>query len=649
MSTMNTANTLSSLAMLKVNIDGGKDYLEYLRPYVVQALVESPPDIVADATVAEKLRSICGLEIPHRTVQVVLQRLAKDGYLSRSHGVYTVVKDLPAKDNSAERADAGRHIVAVTRSLVQFAKQSAERKITDEDATDCLIVFLSQFSIPCLKSYLRGTTLPDVKDHSDWQVTLVAQFINDLTSNPPLFESFMKLVQGHMLANALLCPDLKSVSKSYKDVVFYFDTPLLIQVLGLEGKEKEQAVYEVIGLVQRLDGTIACFSHTFDELVNVIRNSADFAESPRGRGTIVEEARKSGRSKSDLILIAENADDLLGVAKISVHPSPPYDSKTYQFEISEEVFASVLKEEVNYHNPKAKEYDVKSVRSVYVLRRGLLPFSVEKARAVLVTNNSGFSKAAYEYGKKFEQSKEVSTVITDFSLANTAWLKAPQGAPSLPRKEVLAFAYAALRPTAEFWNKVLDEAEKLEASGKISSRDHQLLRSSHHVQIELMKLTLGEDDALTEESITTTLGRVSAEIRKEESHLLNQSEVARRETEQLLAEQVKKTEAQVAKSDAIKQRIYWRCDRQAAREALALSILVWVGQGAVAVFGVLKISENSRFGWVMVAIGVVSGVIRLAGLYWEIKPIKFYPLYKEWRRARLRRAEFAALSVEEDA
>jgi hypothetical protein len=644
---MNTSNTLSSLAMLKVSIDSGKDYLEYLRPYVIQALVESPPDVVADATVAEKLRSVCGLEIPHRTVHVVLQRLAKDGYLSRAHGVYSVVKELPARDNSAARADAARHIEAVTHSLVQFAKQSAEREITHDVATESFIVFLSQFSIPCLKSYLRGTTLPIVNSHSDWQVTLVGQFVNDLKSKPDLFESFMKLVQGHMLANALLCPDLKSVSRSYRDVVFFFDTPLLIQFLGLEGKEEKQAIDEVIGLVQRLEGTIACFSHTFEELVNAIRGSADFVDSPRGRGTIVEEARRSGATKSDLILVAQNAADLLEAAKISVQPTPPYDSKTYKFEISEEVFASVLQEEVNYHNPKAKEYDVRSVRSIYVLRRGLIPFSIEKARAVLVTNNSGFSRAAYEYGKQFEQFQEVSAVITDFSLANTAWLKAPQGAPSLPRKEVLAFAYAALRPTTEFWSKVLDEAEKLEASGKISARDHQLLRSSHHVQSELMKLTLGEDDALTEESITATLGRVSAEIRREESERLNQSEAARRETEQRLAQQVAKTEAQVAKTDAIKQGIYWRCDRQAGREAFALSTLVWLVQGAVATFGVMKISESSKFGWIMVVIGVLSGLVRLAGAHWEIKPIKIYPLYKEWRRARLQKTEYAALSIED--
>lgn len=249
MSTMKNTNTLSSLAMLKVNIDSGKDYLEYLRPYVIQSLVDTRPDVVTDFTVAEKLRSICGLEIPHRTVNVLLQRLAKDGFLSRAHGVYSVIKDLPTNDYSASRADASRHIAAVTRSLVQFAKQCTGRDISEDEATDGLIVFLSQFSIPCLKSYLRGTTLPNVDGNSDWQVALVSQFIKDITSRPELFESFMKLVQGHMLANALLCPDLKSVSKSYRDVVFFFDTPLLIQFLGLEGKEEKQAIDELIALV----------------------------------------------------------------------------------------------------------------------------------------------------------------------------------------------------------------------------------------------------------------------------------------------------------------------------------------------------------------------------------------------------------------
>lgn len=637
---MSSATTLSSLAMLKVSIDSGKDYLEYLRPYVVQMLVESRPEVIDDASIARELRARCGLEIPYRTVHVVLQRLAKDGFLSRANRVYTVIKDLPVHDITVDRAETARHLNAVTTALSEFARTSANREISDDQATDCMVAFLSKFSIPCLRSYLRGTTLPAVTDDADWQVTLVSQFVNDLASKPELFNSFMRFVQGHMLANALLCPDLHSVSKSYKDVTFYFDTPLLIQLLGLEGDQEMQAMKELVGLVQDLDGQIAYFAHTRDELVTAIRGSADFVDSPRGRGTIVDEARRAGKTRSDLLLVAQTAPDTLASMRIQVKATPPYDPKTYKFEISEAIFTEVLSDEVNYHNPRARDHDIQSVRSVYILRRGILPFSIETSRAVLVTNNSGFSKAAYEYGKDHEQSREVSAVITDFSLANTAWLKAPQGAPSLPRKEVLAFAYAANRPSNAFWTKVLAEAEKLEASGRISARDHQLLRSSHHVQSELMKLTLGQDEALTHEAITETLARVSEEIRAEEAARVRQVDDARVRAEKAFAEQL-------ARAESTKKAIYWRCDRKAGREALALSISVWFFQAAVAVFGVLKIQEDSVWGWIVVAVAAASGVLRLLGAHRDIKPAKIFQDYKEWRRTRLVRSEYAALSIQD--
>ena len=81
-------------------------------------------------------------------------------------------------------------------------------------------------------------------------------------------------------------------------------------------------------------------------------------------------------------------------------------------------------------------------------------------------------------GKKYESSQDVSVVITDFSLANMAWLKAPMGAPGIPRTQLLAFAYAALKPTSKLLEKLLTEIDKLKGQGKITEHAHQLLRSS---------------------------------------------------------------------------------------------------------------------------------------------------------------------------
>lgn len=632
---MNSEATLTSIAMLKVSIDHGKDYLEYLKPFVLRILFHCHLELITDATVADKLRDEHGLEIPRRTVQIVLQRFVKAGFITKADGVFQVVREIEVKDWISDKADATRRITAVVNSLKIFARECAHRELSEEVLMDTLIAFLSRFSIPCLKAYLRGTALPSLNGEN-WKVVLVSQFVRALQdSSLERFNDFISVVQGHMLANAFLCPDLQSIANTYKEVTFYLDTPLLVQYLGLEGPEKKLAIDELIDLIQRLDGTISYFTHTREEMLNVIYGASEYIESTKGRGAIVYESRRSHRTKSDLILIAERAVEMLAAKKIEARQTPAYIP---QFQIDESAFSETLSDEVNYYNHRAREYDINSVRSIYALRKGSCPHSIERSKAVLVTNNSGFSKAAYEYGKNIEQSREVSTVITDFSLVNTAWLKAPQGAPSLPRKEVLAFVYAALRPTNEFWEKVLTEANKLEKDGKITSRDHQLLRSSYHVQEELMKLTLGEDGALSEATITTTLSRVAEEIRKEESDKLHKVMFAKEEVEQKLKEIT-------VINEEIKGRIYWRCDTIAKRDAAVLTAIIWIGQVSVAAFGVINILSANNIGWMLLSIAIISGLLRLGGSIWDLKIFDVYKKYREWRRQRLVAKEYVALGI----
>jgi len=640
---MDSATTLASLAMLKVNIDNGKDYLEYLRPYVIHVLRTINPESIRDATVAAGLRDICGLEIPHRTVNIILQRLAKDKHLVRENGIFKI-DNLPEVNFEADKAASVRHLDFVTAELTKFAEETANRHISVSEATDSIVAFLSQFSIPCLKSFLRGTALPKFGQEEDWQIVLVGQFVHQMNDKPQLFESFMRFVEGHMLANALLCPDLKQVSNTYDNVVFYLDTPILIRLLGLEGDEEQQAVEELIRLVHRLKGKIHYFSHTHDELVTAIRISADFVDSPKGRGSIVAAAIRLKRTKSDLILIAENSEATLEAFGISCVPSPRYDQQTHRFEISEATFAAVLDDEINYHNPRARDNDIKSVRSIYVLRKGLTPQSIEKSKAVFVTSNVSFSRAAFEYGKIHEQSREVSTVITDFSLANTAWLKAPHGASQLPQKEVLALAYAAIQPTSSFWTKVLEEADKLQATGEISPRDHQLLRSSRHVQDELMKLTLGSEESLTKESITRTVERVTEEIRQEDAAIIRSMEDRNSELQQQLA-------AERDRIGKMRETIYWDADRKAQREAKIGSITIWTLQILIAFAGVLTMHFKSDSDWWTYALllaGFGSSGLRVAGTRWDLKPIKAGPAYIAWRRTQLidKQNKFLSLSGE---
>ena len=428
-------------------------------------------------------------------------------------------------------------------------------------------------------------------------------------------------------------------------MTFFLDTPLLVRRLGLEGGTKQQAASELIVLLRNLGGSVAAFSHSREELGNVIQGAANYLESPEGRGEIIQEARRAGTTRSDLILLAETADEKLAEAHIEVLPTPAY---TQRIQIDEAAFEQVLVDEVSYFNPRAKEYDVNSVRSIYVRRNSKHVPSLEKSHAVLVTSNSAFAKAAWQYGQQYAPSQAASTVITDFTLANLAWLKAPMGGPAVPSTQLMSFCYAALQPSRELLGKYLNEIEKLEVRGAIPERDLQLLRSSPLVSNELMNLTLGDDELLTEETVTEILERVTDEIKREEADRADQLEIERStvqqaleeetgrseqlEKERLMAEQALREESershllererlttqqaleeQVQQNNRVRSNLYWKCRKNAKFCALGITLLVSIFP--IAIIAVSQLEPAGLPPWGRWSITGVAIAITAANLY----------------------------------
>jgi len=364
---MASTTTLTSLAMLKVNVDQGRDYLDYLFPFILQILVDHAPDPVTDTGIRTHLRTQFGLEIPERAVQIVLKRIARRHPLRREAGVYRIAGALPNPGIGIRKSEAERHIQAVLSGLIEFSKTTAVPVSNEDVASSTICEFLTEFDIPCLRAYLRGTTIPTIDGRQQSHIVLVSKYVLHLQrTDPERFESLQVMVQGHMLANALLCPDLQSAPKTYKGVTFYLDTPLLVQRLGLEGEPKKAATESLIGLLRNLGGNVAAFSHSREELGRVLKGAADHVEAPDGRGAIVMEARRVGTTRSDLLVMAGQIDDRLATAGIGIEQTPRYIA---DFQVDEQVFEEVLDDEVSYFNPRAKADDINSVRSIYVLRR----------------------------------------------------------------------------------------------------------------------------------------------------------------------------------------------------------------------------------------------------------------------------------------
>lgn len=507
--------TLVSLAMLKVNSDvRGTDYLEYLVPFVIECIgAMDRPEFTAD-DVKPLLHSLVGLSIPKSTIEIVLQRLAKRRMLSRERKQYTKRDDQDFHSSlSLGRTEALRRENVVVNALVLFAGTKGVTWSV-EKASEAFLQYLNSFSIECLRTYAQGTALPDIKEGSrSLELYLVNAFLRHAHgTSVELFEHAMVLVKGHMLANALICPDLSATKQKFTGVTFYLDTRLALDAAGLHGAESEAAALELIELLKHLKASIAVFEHTFLEMDGVIRFAEARYSDPDARVTVLVEAKRAGRTRSDLTLERARLDSNLAEIGIAKRAAPAHEKFS---QIDEVALEKALRDGLNYQYEGAARHDVECVRSIYTLRRRSAPTRLENSSAALVTTNARFAHVAYAFGNSHESSREVSTVLTNFSLANIAWLKAPLGAPDLPRLEVLANCYAAMEPPLHVWRKYVDEIDRLKKAGRISAEDHEILRFSLQARDELMDRMLVDGEQVSAMTVEQVMGHVKAEMVKE--------------------------------------------------------------------------------------------------------------------------------------
>jgi len=505
--------TLTSLAILKVDIDeGNRDYIDYLAAFVVEGLAIRRPEVVTESNVVALLNDEFGFRIPAKAVQTVLRRIAKStSYLLLRDRAYFIASALPKPSMSIRRAAAEQQIQAVIDNLCNFSREiGVNPEWTPEKATSAIVSFLGNFAIDCLKTHVFNTVLPSIPESGVKEHYIVGRFVSDAyAKNQELFNSFIVLVKGQMYANALTCPDLQSLDKKFRTLTCYLDTPVVLNLLGLHGKAYEAAAKELVDLVTDLTGSLRIFHHTFEETLGVLRFSIENYDNLRADNRTLRELRSTYKPKSDLILLAGNLEERLTALKVRVVETPPYKEK---YQINEETLREALQEEIGYLGAGTLDYDVNSVRSIYVKRKGATPVRLEDAGAVLVTSNRLFAKAAYEEGKTHNSSREVSPVITDYSLANISWLKSPLKRPTMPEKETLALCYAGMEPSKALVEKYVSTMDTMRKRGEITEDDHALLRASSMAQTDLMGLTMGDDEALTEKSISKILTDVKAAL-----------------------------------------------------------------------------------------------------------------------------------------
>ena len=631
--------TLISLAILKEQINNNEDYLSYFNPFVIGILKKldlSNP--VNDELISEQLYSVCGLKFPKRIVQLMLKKVSK------KNGVYTIVQEKLEKQENvfAKTGTIKSQLSDLINNFSEFCKEKYKASLTEEDSLDAFIQFLSKFSISAIRLSISGTAFEVPKKNKDVNLIYVSQYILTIfKTDSKRFEEFEVLLKGNMIANSIVSDTLIDTPQTFKNVVFYLDTPIIVELYGLDGSILEESATELLNLVTKIGGKFAVFEHTKQETSSLIYRAAeqyDVRES-RLNNKILENLLETGLSKSDLQLKAEKLSEFLTSKGIKTEEDP--DIKT-EYCIDEEALSKLMDERVGVYREKVKRQDIRSVQNIYQLRKNKPSNRLEECGAVFVTNNPHLASAIHAYGRIMSDENNVSAVITDFSLANMAWLKAPLGACDLQKIELLSMAYLSLQPSNELLQKYLSEIEKMQKDKSLSDSDYFLLTCQLN-NSELVAYTMGNEDALTKETVMSLLERIKTEIRDEESQKLAEEESKHKETKNELSVTRKELDESKTELSKITQKIVWNSKHWANSVISFLKgfMICLVIIGLIPQIPIIP-SLPSKFEWIEwigLMVSILSGLSLLTG-FCIFKWLEKYRKFLETRYIRKQEKKF---------
>jgi hypothetical protein len=507
-----------SLAILKVNWDTRrKDYVDNFVPIVAECIRLADHDVVSLPNLQRDILSKFGLRIPQNQLRTILSRVTKHGYIRAENRAFVRV---PERLSELTFHVVQQQVVAsheqVMQSLVSYARERFELSWSLEDAELALDSYLESYQLLDQTSMAAEGMKSRESPDSRAGLFVVASFVIEAREKKGSeFDYFETVAKGDILATAMFLPDPNRTAQKFRKTFVYFDTSLLIYALGHAGEARQAPCVELLQLLYQAGADLRCFSHTLDEIRSSLVACAIRMERNQladSYGPSIEYFIEKGLQPSEVRLRAQKIERDLEALRVKVVEKPPFDK---EYMIDEQALANAIQRDFTYSNQNALWRDVSSISSVIRSRGGHQSELVEECRAVFVTTNPVLVRAAKDFTESGREATTVPPVLTDYALTNLLWLKMPMKAPDLPRKRIIAAAFAAAQPDEQLWQRYLAEIRKLREDNTVSADDYFLLRHSLQARAALMEVTLGDEDSFATGTVNEILDIVRADIQRD--------------------------------------------------------------------------------------------------------------------------------------
>ena len=466
-------------------------YLQMIEPFIIYSLpnkVESKIDV---SKVAEKVYEEFGLDIKSKVVEKVLLNLSKGKSASnkvryskyKNYCTFYVNQKIDNTDFDNKRNFMKSLVSDVVKRLQEFinTEENIIKKITIKEAQSVLINFLDNYNADIYNNigYVEKITIQENVLSNNYKVAkfIIAEYENELGC----FDKIKQIQEGYFASIALYnffenMDDEINRNNILKDTHVVLDTMLLVDALKLNTEYNADSMEELIFQIHDNGGTLYTFDYYVEELLGIIEKYASDREARISLD--LDFFRRNNSSVAEVLLKSANIKDSVDISskipiykniEINILKTISYDelieNQTWHIDVTK--LEQEITKNISYISTLSFRNDCNTIERI------LYEKQINNINYIFLSSNSSLIFSAKNFaGKEYK-----NLFFTDIDLAAKIWLSNYNSKSKLSELMLLQNAYAALTPTKEILNEVLQVIENnLNASDEELQKNALLLR-----------------------------------------------------------------------------------------------------------------------------------------------------------------------------
>ncbi len=545
---LQNTNALISMALVSQNADN--PYHAFCE-YIKYCVTVSARKRVLISDIKESVEKEFGIRLPRNIIKICLEYLSAEGFVKQHNESIKITGSFNAEEFDSARINYKETEDRLINALVEYAngkgrswdKEHAKAQLikvldanglafdifsrkditNEQDGADSIIAEINSLNSDD-EEEIDTSSEQAVEDNTEEPIfsdeNITGRFAKKTLEEKSLLTDYLvKVCEGLMICTGtyqIPSSVAKTKGPNIKGTNFFFDTRLLLRVIGCANSATVEASRELVNMIQQNGGLIYYYPHTFTEMQNAF-DDAIRQYSNKEEIKDDEMRRYANTLKNPLSILrskkANLKDELLSY-DINLMPLGNFDDNDrIRFNFDTADMISFIRSELHWRNYETISNDVSSIWETHMRRNadytdccgGTLKLPI------FVTTNVKLPLIALVFSKNRPNTKSISQwkknrlpVITDVKLTSRLWVPSEQ-AERVSLLYLTANAVAALRPTKAYINKVREYVGELVQESPQYSNVSLSEFFADNITDSVFEKTQGKDDNFPLSTLAETI------------------------------------------------------------------------------------------------------------------------------------------------